>query len=62
MLEYARRLTLAPSAVGREDVEALRAAGFTDAAILHLAELVAYYAFVNRIASGLGVALEEAGE
>ncbi|HEY3022833.1 MAG TPA: peroxidase-related enzyme, partial [Actinomycetota bacterium] len=32
--------------------------GFSDADVLHIAEVTAYYAFVNRIADGLGVELE----
>jgi uncharacterized peroxidase-related enzyme len=55
---YALRLTRSPGSVEREHVEALRAVGLDDRGILQLAEVVAYYAFVNRIADGLGVALE----
>lgn len=52
---YARQLTQSPSTIGRDDIEALRTAGLTDADIL-LANLVtAYFNFVNRIALGLGV-------
>jgi uncharacterized protein YciW len=54
-------LTRTPAAVRREHVDALRAAGLSDADVLGLAECVAYYAYVNRIADGLGVALEEEG-
>lgn len=42
-----------------DDVEALRRAGLSDEAVLHLCEVVAYYNFVNRTAEGLGVSLEE---
>ena len=42
----------------RADVEGLRAAGFDDADILAIAEVASYYAFVNRIADGLGVDVE----
>lgn len=42
----------------RADVDALRAAGLGDRDVLHVAEVVAYYAYVNRIADGLGVELE----
>ena len=42
----------------RADVESLRAAGFSDADILAIAEVVGYFAYVNRIADGLGVRLE----
>ncbi|HEV8622281.1 MAG TPA: peroxidase-related enzyme [Actinomycetota bacterium] len=58
ILDYAEKLTRTPAAVGREDVEALRRVGFSDADVLHIAEVTAYYAFVNRIADGLGVELE----
>ena len=58
MLEYAVKLTATPAAMGEGDVEALRAVGFADADILAIAEVTAYYAYVNRVADGLGVALE----
>ena len=44
--------------MNRDDVEALRRAGFADAAILDICQVAAYYAFVNRLADGLGVELE----
>ncbi len=40
------------------DVIELRAAGFSDAAILDINQVTGYYAFVNRLADGLGVELE----
>lgn len=43
-----------------EDVAELRGAGLDDEAILHLVEVVSYFNFVNRMADGLGVSLEEA--
>ena len=58
MLNYAVKLTRTPAEVVESDVEQLRTAGFSDVDILHIAEVVAYYAYVNRIADGLGVALE----
>lgn len=59
MLRYADKLTRAPSAMRARDVQALRDTGFSDADVLAIAEVVAYYAYVNRIADGLGVELEE---
>ncbi len=41
-----------------EDLEPLRRAGLTDADILDACQVTAYYAFVNRMAQGLGVELE----
>lgn len=62
MLTYAAKLTRTPGAMRRADVEAVRAAGFADRDILAIAEVVAYFAYVNRIADGLGVPLEPDGE
>ena len=41
------------------DVAALREAGFSDTAILDINQVTGYYAYVNRLADGLGVELEE---
>lgn len=60
MWAYAEKLTLQPESVRETDVTALREAGLEDEAILHVAEVVAYFNFVNRMAEGLGVPLEEA--
>jgi uncharacterized peroxidase-related enzyme len=59
MLRYAEKLTREPAAVTEADVASLRSEGFTDTDILHIAEVVAYFAYANRIADGLGIPLEE---
>ena len=58
MLTYADKLTRTPAAMESADVATLGAAGFSDAAILDICQVAAYYAFVNRLADGLGVELE----
>lgn len=58
MLDYAVKLTREPWEMVEEDVAVLRQAGFGDAAILDVNQVTGYYAFVNRLADGLGVALE----
>ncbi len=58
MLHYTIKLTLNPNEIEKADVEALRSVGFSDLDVLHIAEVVGYYAYVNRIADGLGVLLE----
>ena len=55
MLAYARKLTLTPRAVTAADVEALRAAGFDDAAILTIAQVVGFFNYYNRLSDGLGI-------
>jgi len=43
-------------------VEALRAADLVDREIHDACAIIAYFAFVNRVADGLGVELETAGD
>ena len=59
MLDYAHKLTLTPWEMVEADVQSLRGHGFSDRAILDINQIVAYYAYVNRIADGLGVPLED---
>lgn len=59
MLEYAVALTREPGGLGEADVEELRRHGFDDAAIHDICHVASYYNYVNRIADGLGVELEE---
>ena len=59
MCEYVEKLTLKPWEMVEGDVIALRDAGFSDSAILDINQVTGYYAYVNRLADGLGVELEE---
>jgi uncharacterized peroxidase-related enzyme len=58
MLSYAVKLTLEPWHMERADIDTLRRVGFTDADILDINQVTSYYAYVNRLADGLGVELE----
>lgn len=58
MLCYAEKLTKEPTSVGREDVQKLKEAGFSNRDILDINQVVAYFNYVNRTAEGLGVKLE----
>jgi uncharacterized peroxidase-related enzyme len=58
MLLYVEKLTLRPWEMVEDDVIALREVGFGDAAILDINQVTGYYAYVNRLADGLGVELE----
>ena len=60
-MDYALKLTREPWSMRRNDLEPLRAVGLDDRAILDLAMVTAYYAYVNRLADGLGVELEPGG-
>lgn len=59
MLDYSAKLTREPWSVRETDVIALRGAGFTDRDILDINQVSAYYAYVNRVADGLGVGLDD---
>lgn len=55
MLIHVEKLTRTPAAMTREDVEALRDAGYDDTAILQIHTIAGFFAYVNRMADGLGV-------
>lgn len=58
MLTFAVKLTETPAKIDRTDIGSLREADFSDRDILDIVEVVAYYAFANRIADGLGIEVE----
>ena len=58
MLAWAEKLTLRPAEMQASDLDPLREAGLSDEDILGLCLVVSYYAFANRLADGLGLALE----
>ena len=59
MVDYALKLTRTPGAMKAEDVDTLRTAGFDESGILDICQVAAYSNFVNRLADGVGVDLEE---
>ena len=58
MLDYAAKVTRAPADVAQADIDGLRGHGFSDAAVLDMCQVAAYFAFANRLADGLGIELE----
>ncbi len=59
ILDYAAKLTAKPAAMAVADVQALREVGLDDHGIHDVCAITAYFNFVNRMADGLGVELEE---
>lgn len=55
MLDFAVKLTREPRSMTREDVETLRAAGFSDTAIHDIVQITGFFAYYNRLADGLGI-------
>ncbi len=58
LLAYAVKLTRRPEQCSREDVDALRTAGATDAEIHATVQAAAYFNYINRVADALGVDFE----
>ena len=52
---HAAKLTQSPAAVAEDDLVPLREHGLNDLDILDLNNIVAYYAYINRVVMGLGL-------
>jgi uncharacterized peroxidase-related enzyme len=59
LLEYAEQLTVSPNKITQDDIDKIKADGWTDEDILLVNLIVSYFNFVNRIALGLGVEFSE---
>ena len=55
MLDFAVKLTRDSRAATQQDIEALRAAGFSDTAIHDIVQITGFFAYYNRLADGLGI-------
>lgn len=62
LVDYSLLLARTPGRMTEEALLPLRRAGLTDRDIHDACAVAAYYCFVNRLASGLGVALEPPAE
>ena len=58
LLRYARQLTAAPGTLTRADWDDLKEAGCSDAEILEVNQVTAYFNYSNRLLNGLGVDTE----
>lgn len=59
LADMAYRLTVEPWQMGAADVNKLRVLGFDDEAIHDAYQAASYFNYINRIADGLGVDLED---
>jgi len=55
LYRFADKLTRQPGEIAREDVEALRQAGWDEQAILEAVVAASWFNFINRISTGLGL-------
>lgn len=58
MLAFAMKMTQDPAAMREQDIEELREAGFDDAQVLVIVQVVGFFNYYNRMVDALGVAPE----
>jgi uncharacterized peroxidase-related enzyme len=58
IVSYTRKLVRQPGSIVEADIAGLRDAGWTDLDILDINNISAYYCYINRVASGLGLQRE----
>ena len=61
MLDFAVKLARDSRAATREDIEALRAVGFSDTAIHDIVQITGFFTYYNRHVDGLGIDPEPEG-
>ena len=54
IVEYVEKLTKKPSEMTEDDIQTLRKTGLSDNQILSVVMITAMFAFMNRLADGLG--------
>ncbi len=59
MLEFSKKLTLEPNNIEKKYFDEIKDCGFEDQELLDIVLVVSYFNFVNRIALGLGVEVDE---
>ena len=55
LCDFAVQLTLRPASTGQEDIDHLRAHGWSDEQIHDAVQVIAYFNYINRVADGVGV-------
>lgn len=58
LCDYAVKLTRTPWEMRESDLQPMRDAGLSDRDVLDAALITCYFAYVNRLADGLGIELE----
>lgn len=59
ILDYVEKITSTPAAIDSDYIDSLRREGFDDLLLHDIVQVAAYFNYVNRLADGLGVELEE---
>ena len=58
MVDYVIKLTKDATRCSKDDIEALRTAGFDDRGILQITLIASWFNYINRVADALGVGRE----
>jgi alkylhydroperoxidase family enzyme len=58
MIDFALKLTRAPSSVQREDLDVLKQHGFSEEQVVDIVLITCTFNFMDRLADGLGVELD----
>lgn len=59
ILAYAEKITFEPASIDQAYIDDLRGNGFDDHTLHDIVQVTSYFNYVNRLADGLGVELEE---
>ena len=55
LCDFAVAVTKSPAGVGQDDVDALRAAGWSDDGVHDAIQVIAFFNYINRIAEAVGI-------
>ena len=59
MLAYATQITRDAASIDQAYIDELKSKGLTDEMLHDIVQVTSYFAYINRLADGLGVELEE---
>jgi uncharacterized peroxidase-related enzyme len=55
LCDFAVKVTLEPSRVTADDIDAIRVEGWSDAAIHDALQVISFFNYINRIADAVGI-------
>jgi uncharacterized peroxidase-related enzyme len=55
LCDFAVAVTKSPAGVGQDDVDTLRAAGWTDDGVHDAIQVIAFFNYINRVADAVGI-------
>lgn len=55
LCDFAVKSTREPAAIGQDDVDELRAQGWSDRGVHDAIQVIAYFNYINRVADAIGI-------